>query len=226
MPAFEAPRAGPSAPAHDLLLLRHPQAVAPPGHCWGRSDLPLLAPMQPSVAQVWAKLQPALAPAGHPPPQLQGVVCSPLQRALGLAQPLAAALACACHTDARWLELSFGDWEGRPWDDISRAQSDPWAEDPWHRAPPGGETQAALLARVAAACNSLLTLAAPPGGAPVAHRATVVVAHAGPIRAWVAHVLGWPPARMHELPLAPGGLAWLRHRPELPQPWQVLAMDA
>ena len=72
--------------------------------------------------------------------------------------------------DPRLQEYDFGEWEGRNWPDIPRAESDPWIADMLNAAPPGGESFAALIARVRAAIAD-------------AEMGTLFVCHAGPIRA-------------------------------------------
>lgn len=62
---------------------------------------------------------------------------SPLQRCLQLARRLGFRHA---HSDDRLKELSFGDWEGQPWDEVPREQLDDWADDYLNRRPPGGES--------------------------------------------------------------------------------------
>jgi alpha-ribazole phosphatase len=81
-------------------------------------------------------------------------------------------------------EQSFGAWAGFTWEEI--AERDPaaskyfWA-DPVGLVPPGGESFAALMARVAAAIECMS--AGRMGD-------VVAVAHGGVIRAAVAHALG------------------------------------
>lgn len=45
-------------------------------------------------------------------------------------------------------EVSFGDWEGRPWSDIGREALDAWVADFPGHAPGGGESVQALIERV------------------------------------------------------------------------------
>lgn len=142
-----------------MIFLRHPKPEAPPGLCYGRRDL---APGPEAAAEIARALAETL-PVGR-------VLASPARRCRGLAEALAGRDGVALEIDARLWELDFGAWEGRRWWDIPRAESDPWAEDPWAVAPPGGETFAALHARVAAALAE-------------AASGTALVTHAGPIRA-------------------------------------------
>ncbi len=52
--------------------------------------------------------------------------------------------------DERVREMSYGDWEGRGWDAVPRAEIDEWMADWQSRSPPGGESVATFTARVAA----------------------------------------------------------------------------
>ena len=145
-----------------LTLLRHP-SVSARGICYGQSDVRLAPSHGAEIAEA-VKLA----------PQARAVISSPATRCRGLAEALAQARALPAPTyDPRLLELNFGTWEGRPWTQIPRAESDPWAEDPIHRAPPGGERFLDLLERLRAALRGLDD--------------ALIVTHAGPIRAaWIA----------------------------------------
>lgn len=142
-----------------MIFLRHPAPEAPPGLCYGRTEL---APGAGAAAEI------ARALALTPP--VRRVLASPAWRCRGLAEALAMRDRATLTPDERLRELDFGAWEGRRWRDIPRSESDRWARDPWSVAPPGGETFATLHARVTAALAE-----AGPG--------TAIVTHAGPIRA-------------------------------------------
>jgi len=53
-----------------------------------------------------------------------------------------------CHVDHRVREMSYGQWEGKPWDDLDREAVDYWMEDWMQRSPPGGETLRDMEARI------------------------------------------------------------------------------
>jgi len=142
-----------------IVLLRHPRPKVRPGLCYGRTDLP-------EGATAGAEIATALRTT----PRVAIVAASPATRCRRLAERLAARDGVPLALDPRLAELDFGIWEGRAWAALPRAETDPWAEDPMRRAPPGGERFADLLDRVGAALAGL------PDGAGV-------VAHAGPIRA-------------------------------------------
>ncbi len=142
-----------------MIFLRHPRTSVPPGTCYGRLEVEL----EPGAVETEAlatKFRKA------------SVWSSPARRCRGLAATLADG--AGPHYDTRLLELHFGAWEGCAWGAISRAQSDPWAADPWTVAPPGGETFAALHGRVVSVLEEITLRAGD---------AAVVVTHAGVIRA-------------------------------------------
>ncbi|MBK6400675.1 MAG: histidine phosphatase family protein [Rhodocyclaceae bacterium] len=152
-----------------LYLIRHPKPDIDAGICYGRSD-PGLAEDAAERAEALRELLPAAAP----------LYTSPLRRCLDLALALHAAPAI----DARLMEIHFGEWELRRWDDIPRHQIDAWAADPVGYAPPGGESPAAMRARVASLLAELPEVA-------------VLVAHGGVLRACVAELTG--AAGWHEM---------------------------
>lgn len=142
-----------------MIFLRHPKTAAPAGLCYGRFE-------PPDGAEAHAAVAAALAAT----PPVAAVIASPARRCRALAEALSARDGAPLRLDARLLELDFGAWEGRLWAEIDRAESDAWCADPIRRAPPGGETFAALRARVGAALSDAPAEAA-------------LVCHAGPIRA-------------------------------------------
>jgi alpha-ribazole phosphatase len=122
-----------------ITLIRHPRPLIEPGVCYGRLDMPL----HPSAEAVIARIAADLAPGG-----ISRVWTSPARRCRALADAIATVRAVPLTVDARLRELDFGDWEGRPWDAVARAELDSWAAAPLTFAPPGGETGTALIARV------------------------------------------------------------------------------
>jgi broad specificity phosphatase PhoE len=82
--------------------------------------------------------------------------------------------------DERWIELDYGDWDGRPVAEIPEETWRAWRADLTLR-PPGGETLAELATRVRVALGDLRDEAA--------GRDVVVVSHVSPIKAAVAWAL-------------------------------------
>ena len=149
-----------------LTLLRHGQTTAnASGLLQGRIDHPLDDIGRDQAAAAAAAIGP-----------VDRVVSSPLVRA----RETAAAFAMEPEIDDRWIELDYGEWDGRPMADLPDGTWDRWRHDLDLR-PPGGETIRELAARVRAALESFLL-------GPQEH--VVVVSHVSPIKAAVAWSLG------------------------------------
>jgi broad specificity phosphatase PhoE len=148
-----------------LFLVRHGQtAENARGLLLGRQDPPL--------SEVGRRQAAALArvlPTAH-------VVSSPLRRARQTAEAFGEPVV----VDERWIELDYGDLDGRRPEEVSH---DVWAR--WRTdtsfVPAGGESLAALGNRVRSACEEL--------GAAAAEHDVVVVTHVSPIKAAVAWAL-------------------------------------
>ena len=166
-----------------LYLVRHGETVGSAGLAVGQTDLQLSPEGVREVETLAASWR-------GPAPDL--LVASDLSRAARSAQILAARFGGFPTFDPRLRELSFGDWEGQPWDEIHR--DDPgrlaaWGERWWEVAPPGGETYAQLARRVRAWFAELT---------PRAGEVVVVVAHGGSLRALLAALLDLPPAELFQ----------------------------
>jgi alpha-ribazole phosphatase len=113
---------------------------------------------------------------------------TPLQRTHQTAEALFAAGAprpAELREEPDFLEQHFGSWQGLTYDELA-ALRDGAAHRFWHapaiERPPGGESFADVVARVASAVRRISPAAA--------GRDLVVVAHGGSIRAALAHALG------------------------------------
>jgi alpha-ribazole phosphatase len=122
-----------------VVLVRHPAPAIGQGVCYGRLDVGVDPAAGEQVGRIASD------------PGLRGarlVWTSPAVRCRGVAEAIAVAMGVPLRVDGRLWELDFGEWEGRPWAAIARADLDRWAESPSCFAPPGGESGAALIARV------------------------------------------------------------------------------
>jgi alpha-ribazole phosphatase len=141
------------------------------------------------------------------PGRVDAVVSSPLTRCRALAEEVVRLVgsqgdrpggAPGVECDDRLMELDFGAWEGRRWDDIDRAEFDQWAADYVQRRVPGGESWADVRRRVGSYVADLR------------HRPwniVVVVTHAGVIRAWLSLTRGIPLEATWDIDL-PYGVVW------------------
>ena len=149
-----------------LYLVRHGRTDAnAAGLLQGRLDLPLDAVGREQAAAI----------AGF-----VGGVDEVISSSLLRARETAAYFGDEVTIDDRWIELSYGEFEGMPASDVP---ADVWQE--WRTntlyAPDGGESFGEVDVRVRSACNEL--------GARLADRDVVVVSHMSPIKAAVAWAL-------------------------------------
>ncbi|HUP86685.1 MAG TPA: histidine phosphatase family protein [Acidimicrobiales bacterium] len=159
-----------------LILVRHGQtAVNAEGRLQGRIDVPLT-----DVGRRQAE-----AASSRLPDDVARVVTSPLLRARQTADAFGLDASVPVDVDERWIELDYGEWDGRPLQSLASAGWDAWRADPAY-APPGGESLVAVAARVRSACDDL---------AEEARESTiVVVSHVSPIKAAVAWALDVGPS--------------------------------
>lgn len=150
-----------------LVLVRHGQTDANArGLLQGRIDLPLS-----DVGRAQARVLAAVVPSAA------RLIASPLRRA----RETAAAFGPEIDVDERWIELDYGELDGRPIAEVTPDVWAAWRADP-HFTPPGGESLVTLGARVRGACEELLDEAR--------DRDVVVVSHVSPIKAAIAWTLG------------------------------------
>lgn len=152
------------------VLIRHPPPEIAAGLCYGRTD--------PALSDQGRAALPGLAEAIRRE-RVAVAWTSPARRCRAVAE----ACGLPMRLDARLLELDFGDWEGVAWDSVPRAALDRWAADPLGFAPPGGETGAALIARVSDLHRALVAEG----------RDCAVISHGGPLRLLAALLRGAPP---------------------------------
>lgn len=122
-------------------------------------------------------LGPALARIGR----VDRIIASPLLRAQQTASAISAHSSIPIETDSRWIELDYGDYDGKPMTSVAPEVWARWRSDPDFR-PPGGETMSELEVRVREALGELV--------ADATGTHVVVVSHVSPIKAAVAWALG------------------------------------
>lgn len=193
--------------------IRHAPSDAPGGRLYGRKDVGADLSDVEGIAALAAIL-----------PARALWLTSPLRRTRETAEALLASAALPGATtnveatpEPDFMEQDFGDWEGRTYDEI-----DPefW-RDPADNRPPGGESFAELTARVASAIDRH---GIDRQGQETRHRDIVVVAHAGVVRAALAHALALSPAaalRFAVDPLSLTRLARLRRKGGAGEAWRV-----
>ncbi len=176
-------------------ILRHGEPVGGSKYR-GQTDDPL-------SEKGWAEMQAAV---GRRRPW-NAIVSSPLSRCRAFAESLAAQTGLPLSLDARFMEVGFGEWEGRSRAEIRDRDPDWIFEfkcDPVGRRPAGAEDLCAFYRRVSEAFDE--SVAAHAGG----H--VLVVAHAGVIRMAMCRVLGIPLEHAYRIQV--GSAAMVRFRAE------------
>lgn len=155
-----------------LFLIRHPKPDIPSGVCYGATDVGLA--QEPGACA--ERLRNLL-------PKRYALYSSPLQRARRLAQELGSPI-----EDSRLREMNFGEWENQRYDNL-RNELDDWAADPLGFRPPRGETGLEVADRIWDFHRDTVEQ----------HQEehVVVVSHSGPLRLWLAQLLGVPHHQHH-----------------------------
>lgn len=167
----------------EILVVRHGQTEAnAKGLLLGHLDVDL-----DDVGRAQAE---ALA-AALPRPDV--VISSPLART----RQTAAAFGQEIEVVDDWIELDYGEWDGRPTAEISAETWRAWREDV-DFSPPGGESLGRLTARVHDALDGL--------AAELDDRRVVVVTHVSPIKAALAWALDLGPETAWRAFVAPASV--------------------
>lgn len=144
----------------EIYLVRHTETVYKKGICYGQADIGLLEPFMEQFEIIKKQI-----------PQDAVIYSSPLQRCTVLANYLTDG---NYETDARLMEMNFGDWEMKKWDEIPSEDLNPWMDDFVNVKVPNGESFTELYARVVDFAETMLqsdTI-----------KPIVLVTHAGVIR--------------------------------------------
>lgn len=113
----------------EVILIRHTAVDVPTGTCYGQSDVPLKEPFEELAAATKAELK-ACGPIDH-------AYTSPLSRCTRLAA------FCGypdAERDPRLMELHFGAWEMKRYDDITDPHLQKWFDDHIHTPATDGES--------------------------------------------------------------------------------------
>ncbi|HMU93602.1 MAG TPA: alpha-ribazole phosphatase [Anaerolineales bacterium] len=160
-----------------LYLTRHGQTDwNTAGRYQGQSDTPLNETGLRQAEQIAKRLSKET---------IHAIYSSDLSRAANTAQSIADFHALEIKKDSRWRELSFGDWEGMTYQEMSASSPElfeAWMKDPLTISTPNGETLAQLAERVKAAFNEIKR----------EHKdqTVLVVAHSGSLQSLLSVTLG------------------------------------
>ncbi|OMQ10058.1 alpha-ribazole phosphatase [[Flexibacter] sp. ATCC 35103] len=152
----------------EIYLVRHTETICEKGICYGQSDVGLAEPFEPIFENIVSQL-----------PQEAIIFSSPLKRCVILAEYIQNnTKALSLQKDNRLMEMNFGDWEMKNWNDINPEQLNPWMEDFVNINASNGESFIELHKRVGDFLSQF-------SKQPEASR--IIVAHAGVIRSILCH---------------------------------------
>ena len=176
-----------------LILLRHARTdYNDEGRLQGSLDVPLGEDGIAQAAEVAARVVGEYGTA-------LTVASSPLQRATGTADALAALASTVTRVDARFTQRPYGVWEGHTWAEVRESWPVEYAvrNEGLDPAIPGWGRSEDVADRVAAGLRDAAADAARTGAGTV-----VIVSHGSAIMLGVARLLGLPltPSRLGNLP--------------------------
>lgn len=144
------------------------------------------------------------AVAAHTP--WDQIITSPLLRCQAFAAELAARHGIPLAQEPQFREVGFGVWEGRSREELQAQEAQAYGEfydDPVNNRPAGSEPLVDFIDRVTTAYDRLVLR--------YAGQHCLVVAHAGVMRAIIAHVLGAPAPSLYRIQIANAAQCRIRH---------------
>lgn len=176
-----------------FLFIRHGEADDVNGRCIGHTDVPLSSAGGDAMRALVDRW----------PAELDGIrpvrlVSSDLRRAVESAAILRDAWSLGVAYDPRLREMSFGEWDGRSWQDLELRDGERlgvWMQAWTTAVTPGGEGAGDVARRAAVWLGTQLT-----DGLGESEWVTVV-SHAGWIRAALCLLLGRPLGEMFSIPV-------------------------
>ena len=118
----------------EIYIIRHTSVAVPKGTCYGQYDVELADSFFDEVKDYQKKI----------PQTFDAIYSSPLKRCTALAGQMSNNIS----VDERLLEMNFGDWEMKHWNDIPEEESINWSEHFDVISPPHGETFQEVYDRV------------------------------------------------------------------------------
>ena len=157
-----------------IYLIRHTMPDAPPDVCYGQSDVGLL---NGHLERTVKRLNKQLILGKN-----VNIFSSPAKRCVQLARAISKSK-CRVKVDWRIMEMDFGSWEMKSWEEIEDQALLTWCHDFIYSKVPNGESYAQVYER---ACDFWKWLTAQD------YEEVVVCSHSGVIKAILTHILEMP----------------------------------
>lgn len=152
----------------EIYLIRHTSPLVSKAIIYGHTDVPLADSFDHEKSTVLNQL----------PPVIDAVFSSPLSRCTQLASVIAMKYELEYQRADEIMELNFGDWEGKTWDQVAGPDCEVWMNDFVNVATPNGESMVMMEKRIADFFKSLLMQP---------FKNVAVITHGGVIRIVLAH---------------------------------------
>ena len=156
----------------EIYLIRHTTPDIEKGICYGQTDIGLADTFEKEAVSIRNRCSEVFNNAP--------IYSSPLKRCYKLAHFLAQSEPIK---DMRLLELNFGDWEMKRWDEIDQEKLGEWMSDFVNVRCPHGESYQDLYKRSASFYEDMTRNE---------HEKIFIVTHAGVIRSLLAHLTATP----------------------------------
>lgn len=158
----------------EIYLVRHTETVCEKGICYGQSDVNIAEPFNEIFDRIISEL-----------PSEAIIFSSPLKRCSILAKHIQEKIKTISYKeDDRLMEMNFGDWELKNWNEIPPEQLNPWMEDFVNIQVSNGESFVELHDRVGEFLSEQIS--------ENRQNPIVIVAHAGIIRSILCHQTSLP----------------------------------
>jgi len=154
----------------EVYVIRHTPVAVGKDTCYGQSDVSLAESFPKDFTYYENQL----------PSDFDVVYCSPLKRCTDLAS----ALKCEkIRIENALLEMNFGDWENKKWEDLNEAELNNWMADFVNVKTPNGENLLELAERVKLFLDELRNQQ---------HKKVLLITHSGVIRCIWSYLLEIP----------------------------------
>lgn len=177
----------------EIYLIRHTIPKVAKGICYGQTNLETHHSFDATAKLIRSYL----------PKRLDIVYSSPLVRCLKLAETLSSSVV----VDKRLIEMNFGDWEMKLWDELPKDKLKQWMADFVNVRVPGGESFGALIDRVNMFLEDI---------AKVKHKNICIVSHSGVIRTILGNFLKMDPAYLFRIQVDYGSISLIKLNHRLP----------
>jgi alpha-ribazole phosphatase len=155
----------------NVFLIRHTRVENDSSICYGQSDVKLAESYKEEFATLKEKL------SGQ---TFDACISSPLSRCAQLASDLCGGMST---TDDRLMEMNFGAWEMKKWEEIDQKALRGWTDDFVNASCPEGESFVELFERCSSFWNDLKKSK---------HQNICIITHGGAIRSILANILSIP----------------------------------